>query len=77
MAVYDDIGDKAYSAGCLAILTVEQRRVFEDTITAVGIPPTMRANARINLLRKYEEGGIDQVKAVLDQALRNRAAMAA
>ncbi|MCS4088920.1 hypothetical protein FHT76_000509 [Rhizobium sp. BK176] len=69
MGQYDDISDAAYAEGGLETLTTAQRILFERTITAVGVAPTLRHRARRNLLIKFVEDGEGAVQAILDKSL--------
>jgi hypothetical protein len=70
MERYEDISDVAYADGGLETLTTAQRELFERTITAVGVPPTLRHRARLNLLSEFGDGGEEAVRDVLGRAVR-------
>ncbi|MCV9964597.1 hypothetical protein OIU34_22155 [Pararhizobium sp. BT-229] len=67
MTQLDDVTDEAYSDAGLATLSVAERELFERTITAVGMPPSLRHRARLNLFIKFVEGGQEAVVAILDR----------
>lgn len=75
MDAYARTDDIAYGDRRLRALDTETRELFERTLSAVGVPPSMRARARLNLLLKLEEGGVAGIEAILARAVEARAAV--
>jgi hypothetical protein len=72
MVQYEDTSDAAYRDGGLDKVSISERELFERTMTAVGVPPTLRPRARRNLLIKLVEGGESAVTEILEKSLDNR-----
>jgi len=72
MTGYEDTSDAAYGTPGLVGLDVATRTRFEEAITLVGVPPSLRPRARINLLAKYLQDGSDAVQEMIDRAKAKR-----
>ncbi|MCZ7860733.1 hypothetical protein O9X98_04885 [Agrobacterium salinitolerans] len=73
---YDDTTDMAYFDD-LATVAVHERQLFEETITATGVPPSMRHRARLNLFAACMEGGVEAVTAIRDRCFERNSRAAA
>lgn len=68
MENHERVDDIAYGDRALRGLDIETRMLFERTLTAIGVPPSMRHRGRLNLKLKFSEEGVGAIEALLGRS---------